>query len=209
MPLNNATYYAKVPSNIAFLKYWGKSDTEKQWPANSSLSMTLNTINTETRVTLSESSDYDVQLGDTVVTRDSSQGGKIFKHLDFLEKEFGFTHKLSIKTKNSFPTGCGIASSASGLGALTLACLSAWTQSTSFEELEKAGFPRNKLAELARLGSGSACRSLYGGYVTWYRGNDALQQRVEQTFEEGHWPLKASAVGAEEVLGQYLGCIQE
>ena len=86
---------------------------------------------------------------------------------------------LQVETSNSFPTSAGIASSASGLAALTLGALACWTGSASFSDLERQGFPRNRLADLARLGSGSAGRSLYGGFVRWR----TCQGSVNQSFE--------------------------
>ncbi|SMF14595.1 diphosphomevalonate decarboxylase [Pseudobacteriovorax antillogorgiicola] len=187
-------YVAVVPSNIAFLKYWGKSDEALQWPANDSLSMTLSDLHTKTKAQVSEIPEHQVRLNDQEVFREDKVGQKIFKHLDYLAEQLQTREKLIIESSNSFPTGCGIASSASGLGALTLAAVAAWTASPSLEVLASKGFSMDRLIQWARIGSGSACRSLYGGVVHWHRGSCEKEQTVNQAFDESHWPLMDSVV---------------
>lgn len=97
--------------------------------------------------------------------------------------------KLEIWTHNTFPHGCGIASSASGFAALTLAAAMAFSQSCNWQELESKGITRDLLRTLSRLGSGSACRSLDGGFVHWIKGAHPSQQQVESVFAQSHWPL--------------------
>ena len=166
-----------APSNIALIKYWGKRDAERQLPANDSLSMTLSTACTRTTAQLAPRA--------SLTSGTLALGGKAERHLAFLQESFGFTAPLAINTQNSFPAACGIASSASGLAALTVAALAAWTGANDFDELAVAGFPRPRLAELARQGSGSACRSLFGGYVHW-RSKD---QNVTSILPANHWQL--------------------
>lgn len=190
----SALYTATVPSNIAFIKYWGKRPGAVQWPANDSLSMTLNQLATTTSVRLSRDDDHSLRLGQRLYTRDDKQLGKTFQQLDRLALRFGFQQKLEISTTNSFPMGAGIASSASGLGALTLASLMAWTSSRNWDELSQHGFDRQLLADLARLGSGSACRSLFGGFVQWETGPDPDSQRYEAIFSDEHWALRDTVV---------------
>jgi diphosphomevalonate decarboxylase len=190
----NALYTATVPSNIAFIKYWGKRPHAKQWPANDSLSMTLNQLATKTSTRISHADDHSLRLGDRAYSRQDKNLGKSFKHLDQLALRFGFTRKLQISSVNSFPMGAGIASSASGLAALTLAALMAWTDSRNWDDLEKNGFDRNLLADLARLGSGSACRSLFGGFVQWEAGPDEDSQRYASLFSDEHWALRDTVV---------------
>lgn len=166
-----------APSNIALIKYWGKRDAALQIPANDSLSMTLATAFTCTRAAVAESP--------SLTSAHGALGSKAERHLAFLKAELGFDAPLAITTKNSFPAACGIASSASGLAALTIAAIAAWTGASSFDELAVAGFSRARLANLARRGSGSACRSLYGGYVQWH----ADTQDVSVTLPPDHWQL--------------------
>lgn len=184
------TYKATVPSNIAFLKYWGKKDQEFNWPFNDSLSMSLKDLVTITTATLSESSDFEFCFSGVIRSRSDQTAKKAFSHLDYLAKRFDLKKKLRIVSENSFPTACGIASSASGMGALTIAALAAWHGAASFKELEENGFDLETLIELARVGSGSACRSLMGGFVVWEAGSTANDQRVSQLYDERHWPLK-------------------
>lgn len=189
------TYEATAPSNIAFVKYWGKKDEALQWPANSSLSMSLNSLHTQTSVSTCDSIDHVVVLNDMRVGRDEPKGKKIYAQLDYLSKAYDFTQKLSITTHNSFPTGCGIASSASGIAALTLSCLAAWTESQDLDDLHAKGFSRATLAQLSRMGSGSAGRSLWGGFVQWDHGEKSAEyQKIEQVYTSEHWQLCDSVV---------------
>lgn len=173
---------AEAPSNIAFLKYWGKSNTELQWPAGDSLSMTLKNAKTITK--LSDASEDIIYFNDQV-----TQDLKISSALSFLRKETGFNDPLRIETSNTFPSSCGIASSASGMAALSIAFLAMATKSRSFEELEARGYSRTHLSHLARRCSGSAGRSLYGGYVEWLKGSEPLSQEINPLFSENPWPL--------------------
>lgn len=187
--MSRKVYRATAPSNIAFLKYWGKRPGAVQWPANNSLSMTLGKARTQTDAYLASHKDHAIRLSQNALDRGSASGKKVYAHLDFLADRFGFSDKLAIETSNTFPTGCGIASSASGLAALTIAALAAWTQSDSFEQLTTKGFDIETLAHLSRLGSGSAGRSLFGGYVHWEAGDNAESQKINPVFSEKHWTL--------------------
>ncbi len=175
---------AIAPSNIAFLKYWGKRDGVMQWPAEDSLSMTLAVATTTTRAYFSADGQDSIEL---VGLDDTNSKG--LKHLAFLRKEVGGGAYLKLHSSNNFPASCGIASSASGFAALTLAAIAAWTRSSNFRDLEKAGFPRERLAHLARLGSGSAGRSLWGGFVHWEAGPAPTLQKLHPCFAANHWPL--------------------
>ncbi|MEI8025605.1 MAG: diphosphomevalonate decarboxylase [Pseudomonadota bacterium] len=172
----------QAPSNIAFLKYWGKSDPLTQWPAGNSLSMTLKHAKTVTKASLSET---DQVLFDGTISSDR----KIFKALDLLREQTGLKSRITIDTYNTFPKSCGIASSASGMAALTIASIACWTGSRSFEELERNGYSKTRLSHLARLCSGSAGRSLFGGYVEWLKGDTSEQQIISPKFSANHWPL--------------------
>ena len=185
----SSRYIATVPSNIAFIKYWGKRPDAAQWPANDSLSMTLHKLATRTSAQILDNEDHTLSLGERSYTRADRHLNKTFVHLDRLAQRYSYSQKLQIETHNSFPMGAGIASSASGLAALTLAALMAWTRSISFQDLEDAGFSRQTLADLARLGSGSACRSLFGGYVLWQAGPHPDQQKYSVVQSDTHWQL--------------------
>lgn len=153
------------PSNIALVKYWGKKGI--QLPANPSLSFTLNEAKTITKVSLEEKqskNDFDVLVlyqGNEVPEFE----GKIIQFLNRTSQLFTFTkdYRIVVNTVNTFPHSSGIASSASGLSALALCLCDIEEQIEGNKTLD---FMR-KASIAARLGSGSACRSLYGGLVSW------------------------------------------
>ncbi len=157
----------KSPSNIALVKYWGK--LKDQIPANPSISFTLDSCTTTTTilfVKLKERADdfdfnilLDGELAPDFKPKIKTFFSRIEKYMPFL-KDFHFT----IQTSNSFPHSSGIASSASGMSALALCLLSLEEQIGN--RMDPVFF-NQKASFLARLGSGSACRSIYGGLVGW------------------------------------------
>lgn len=156
----------RSPSNIALVKYWGKKDV--QIPCNPSISFTLNKSYTETTI------DYaPAKTGDKKVSfflegePNETFGDKITTYLKSIEAVFPFLKQLKFKihSSNTFPHSAGIASSASGMSALAL-CLCSIEQKYFGTIDHNKDFFR-KASYLARLGSGSACRSLYGGLVSW------------------------------------------
>jgi diphosphomevalonate decarboxylase len=178
-----AKYLAFAPSNIAFVKYWGKK--AKQSPANASLSMTLAKLGTQTKVEVSPSG---VQHRFFFEGREyfpsESFAQKSYRHLKFLSEHTGFKSKLRIESANLMPHSAGLASSASSMAALTLAALAAWTESKSLEELSAKGFDLLSMAQLSRMASGSSSRSFFGGYVKWNEDNT-----IEQTYTASAWRL--------------------
>lgn len=157
----------RSPSNIALIKYWGKH--EDQVPANPSLSFSLSECHTETEVILTEkksSAEFDFEvLLDGEEKPDFEP--KVQNFFNRIETECPFLkeYHLSIRTHNSFPHSSGIASSASGMSALALCLLSLKEELTDQKE---ENFYQ-KASEWARLGSGSASRSVYAGLVEWGR----------------------------------------
>jgi diphosphomevalonate decarboxylase len=111
---------AIAPSNIAFIKYWGKLDEELRIPANDSLSMNISAAVTTTTVEfLPKHKSDDIKLMDGTFTK--AEKDRIIKHLNRIRQKAGIFEKAKVVTKNSFPKGTGIASSASGFAALTVA----------------------------------------------------------------------------------------
>lgn len=174
---------AKAPSNIAFVKYWGKTDHQLTLPQNSSISMSLDNLYTTTTVTFSE------QLAEDEVWIESpnasservagTKASRVIQQLDRVRQLSQEKRKAKVVSINNFPSGVGIASSASAFAALTLAATSALDVRLSPTELSR----------LTRLGgSGSATRSIFGGYVIWKAGNDQTSV-AEQLFPESHWSL--------------------
>ncbi|WP_234110940.1 diphosphomevalonate/mevalonate 3,5-bisphosphate decarboxylase family protein [Chryseobacterium sp. R2A-55] len=157
------TVSASCPSNIALIKYWGKY--ESQIPANPSISYTLNHCRTNTALEFVADEKFSVQtfLGGNEEKKFAEKIEKYFKDIEpFLP--WILKGRYVIKTENTFPHSSGIASSASGFGAIAK-CLMNLDEEFS-GKLEK-DFTLKKASFLARLGSGSACRSLYGGLVVW------------------------------------------
>ena len=150
------------PSNIALIKYWGKKPV--QIPANSSLSFTLNECYTKTKIDFKKSAEFKIKL-----FVDGAENVEFLEKIEtFLTRikqfcPYIFTYKLSIHTENTFPHSSGIASSASGMSALALCLISIERIACKLSEnefLKKASF-------ISRLGSGSACRSVYGPIGVW------------------------------------------
>ena len=154
---------ASCPSNIALIKYWGKY--EKQIPANPSISYTLNNCKTNTSMEFVADEKFSVQtfLSGNEEKKFAEKIEKYFRNIEeFLP--WILKGKYVIKTENTFPHSSGIASSASGFGAIAK-CLMELDQ--QFSGLQDSDFKLRKASFLARLGSGSACRSLYDGLVVW------------------------------------------
>ena len=157
----------RSPSNIAAVKYWGKKGS--QLPANPSVSMTLTKCCTETGIEYKKISNSDCTSFDFLFQGEKNM---LFENRTalFLEsaiKELPWLKNLHlrIETKNSFPHTAGIASSASSISALALCLCDINRQLSGIYENEEQFF--RKASRLARLGSGSACRSIYGGWVLW------------------------------------------
>src|SRR5690606_34889499 len=158
------------PSNIALVKYWGKYG--EQLPMNPSISFTLNNCHTKTSMAFEPKTsigfEFEVFLDGK---REESFEPKIQKFFERVECYLPFLKdfKFKIETTNSFPHSSGIASSASGMSALALCLMDMERQMqpdiTENYFLEKASF-------LARLGSGSACRSLEGPIIVWGEHED-------------------------------------
>ena len=154
---------ASCPSNIALIKYWGKYG--RQIPANPSISYTLNNCKTNTSMEFVADEKFSVQ---TFLSGNEEKkfAEKIAKYFRSIEEFLPWIlkGKYVIKTENTFPHSSGIASSASGFGAIAK-CLMELDQ--QFSGLQDSDFKLRKASFLARLGSGSACRSLYDGLVVW------------------------------------------
>ena len=161
--IKNETVSESCPSNIALIKYWGKY--ENQIPANPSISYTLNNCKTNTTMEFFADEEFSVQTF-LAGNEEKKFAEKIEKYFKNIEQYLPWIlkGKYIIHTENTFPHSSGIASSASGFGAIAKCLMKldeAFAGETTEEELLK------KASFLARLGSGSACRSLYNGLVVW------------------------------------------
>ena len=161
--IKNETVSESCPSNIALIKYWGKY--ENQIPANPSISYTLHNCKTNTTMEFFANEAFSVQTF-LAGNEEKKFAEKIEKYFKNIEQYLPWIlkGKYVIHTENTFPHSSGIASSASGFGAIAKCLMKldeAFSGETTEEELLK------KASFLARLGSGSACRSLYNGLVVW------------------------------------------
>jgi diphosphomevalonate decarboxylase len=155
----------RSPSNIALVKYWGKKDI--QLPMNPSISLTLNKSFTETSIEYSpaeKSFKLDFFFNDK---RNEVFESKTKKFFESIVDIFPFIKQLkfTINSSNSFPHSAGIASSASGMSALAVALCDIERKHFKILNDNKEFF--KKASYVSRLGSGSACRSVYGGVVIW------------------------------------------
>ena len=178
----------EAPSNIALLKYWGKDDATRQWPSNDSISLTLSRCRSITTVRAGDDVD-EVYLQGGYLDKETRHGRNIYAQINFLRRVVRCKTMLRVETMNTFPLARGIASSASGMAALTVACIACWLEAKDFAELQGSGYGLAELTKLARFGSGSACRSLLGGVVKWERGGSPATQRVYQLVDENYWQL--------------------
>jgi diphosphomevalonate decarboxylase len=156
----------RSPSNIALVKYWGKKG--HQMPLNPSISMSLTNCYTETSVEFSPKTTNDAAYELFFAgKKNSSFETKIAQFIQNAQKLFPVVNSLHLKinTANSFPHSAGIASSASSFSALAL-CLCHINRSITNTEMSDDEFYK-QASNLARLGSGSACRSIYGGWTLW------------------------------------------
>lgn len=170
---------ARAGTNIALVKYWGARDPELNLPLNDSLSMTLSDAVTVTTVA------WDPDLRTDEVYLDGERildprATRVSRHLDLIRADY-YRMFARVASVNCFPAGTGLASSASGFAALTVAAIAA------FDE----GLPEEReLSAWARRGSGSAARSIAGGFVHWHAGTGDEDSFAEQIFDPDWWDLR-------------------
>lgn len=184
------TVTVEAHPNIALVKYWGKRDRTLNLPAAGSFSLTLGPVRTRTRVSWGADADSVTLNGNALA------GAHLNKMTKFLDRiRTPALGGATIESDNDFPTAAGLASSASGFAALAVAA----TRAASVE-LSDA-----ELSELARLGSGSAARSVFGGFVRMRAGerSDGSDAVAEQVAPPEHWPLEmllcVTAEGAKSI----------
>ena len=173
--MNKAT--AVACSNIAFVKYWGKRHESLRLPLNSSLSMALSEATTTTTLAFAPGLSRDEITIDGQAAEEAGRA-RVVAHLDRIRQMAGIEGRARVISCNKFPPDAGIASSASGFAALTLAATKAAGLELSVCELSR----------LARLGSGSAARSIPGGFVEWRAGQGHESSLGEQVAPPEHWP---------------------
>jgi len=175
--VTNEEKWARAYTNIAFIKYWGKKNEQLKLPQNNSLSLTLDAFYTDTQVTFDPTLDNDVLLIDDEV-QDETSLKKAQVVLDSVRDLAGIKDAAKIESINHVPTAAGLASSASGLAALAGAASLAAGLDLSQTELSR----------LARRGSGSASRSIYGGFAEWEQGTSD-ETSVAHPIDEADWDI--------------------
>jgi len=172
------TATAEAHPNIAFIKYWGNRDHEYRIPASGSISMNLAGLVTRTTVRFAPG-----LRADRLILHGEEVGGaaleRVSRVLDAVRSLAGFGWRAEVRSENNFPTGAGIASSASAFAALAVAAAGA-------VGLE---LPTRDLSRLARLGSGSACRSVPAGFVEWLAGESDADSYAVSIAPPEHWAL--------------------
>lgn len=147
--------------NFALIKYWGKLNDELRLPYQASLSFTVDNLYTDTNVVYDDNLTNDI-VTINGVTNDPIMSKRVTKYMDLLRKELNFNKYADITSTNYVPTAAGLASSASAFAALSVAAVKGLNLDLSNSELSR----------LARLGSGSASRSIFGGFSVWNTGDD-------------------------------------
>jgi diphosphomevalonate decarboxylase len=178
---------AAAPANIAFIKYWGKKNDALNLPWSDTISMNLSNAQTKTSVTFEPALDSDRLMinGKNVTGKELERASK---QLDLIRARAGIELRAKIESANSFPSSAGIASSASGFAALTVAAAAA----AGLEFSEKA------LSAIARRGSGSAARSVPNGFVVWHAAETDGDSFAETLHPVSHWKLHDVIVVVEQ-----------
>lgn len=196
--LKDTTVTVSAPTNIACIKYWGKADPVLNTPINSSVSVTLDMEDLRAITTASASTEFEkdrlILNGEEEDIENSARFQACITHIRRLaqdrvdeagnvivRKEDWPQYKVLVVSRNTFPTAAGLASSAAGYAALVFALAKLFNAKESYE---------GEFSAIARQGSGSACRSLYGGFVRWEMGKaaDAKDSHAIQIANEHHWP---------------------
>ncbi len=195
----NRQWTAVAHPNIALVKYWGKRDEALNLPAVGSISITLDTL--ESRTTLEE---HPGATADTFYLNDrpapENQRQRVQQLLNLFREATGEERYFVVRSTNNFPTGAGLASSASGFAALAVAA------NAAFEH----PFDERELSAIARRGSGSAARSIFGGWVEMHRGErpDGSDAVAEPLLAPEEWPLTVFVCitsGAPKAIGSTEG----
>lgn len=178
--MKSCSVTARAHTNIALVKYWGKKNQELIIPMNNSLSLTLDHFYTDTTVTFDKELEHDTFYLNNKLKDDP----KIKSFMNLVRSLANIKTFATIDSVNHVPTQAGLASSASAYAALAKAASCA------------AGLNLNKtdLSRLARRGSGSACRSIYGGFVEWQQGTNDTNSYAVPFLENVDWDISVLAI---------------
>jgi diphosphomevalonate decarboxylase len=188
---------AEARSNIALIKYWGRRDHALNLPLTSSISLTLSGLVTTTTV----EADPALKADEVTINGKRAEGApreRVARHLDHLRKRAGASAFCRVASENNFASSAGLASSASAFAALTVAGFAALGAKVDAREM----------SAYARLGSGSAARSLYGGFVEWHAADAHDASFAEPLAPRDHMDVHDVAVtfsAAEKKVGSLEG----
>jgi diphosphomevalonate decarboxylase len=172
---------ARANVNVALVKYWGKRDTALNLPATGSISLALDGLGTEAAVAFCGGSEADRVVIDGVDAA-GEEASRVARFLDLVRARARRRERASVAMRSTVPRGIGLASSAAAFAALALAASRA------------AGLALDppELSALARRGSGSAARSIFGGFVEWHRGEraDGVDSFAEPLAPVDHWDVR-------------------
>lgn len=170
---------ARAHTNIALIKYWGKRNQDLFLPMTSSLSLTLDAFYTDTQVTFDSKLTKDSFILDGKI-QEGPALDKVTRFVDLFRRDFKVDQAVHIESKNHVPTAAGLASSASAYAALAYA----------INDGLGLGLSNRDLSIYARQGSGSASRSLFGGFVEWKRGQgDDSASSYAQAIDPADWDI--------------------
>jgi len=180
---------AVADANIALVKYWGKRNKKLMLPHNSSISMTTDGLSTLTTVEFDKKYKEDIFIlnGNKFKKGSEEYDEYIGVFLNFVREFSKINLKVKIVSQNNFPSTAGLASSAAGFAALA----------TAINKSLNLGLSQTELSILARRGSGSATRSIFGGFVEWKKGEreDGSDSFAEQIVPSGYWPEFKMIIG--------------
>ena len=165
-------------ANIALSKYWGKRNAALLLPTKSSISLSLKTLKTKSCVSKCNAPEDIIILNDKLASEKDAK--PIITFLQIFKQEYAIQKSICVVSENTFAHAAGMASSASGFSALALA----------LDKLFELNLDKQQLTILARRGSGSACRSIFGGFVHWQKGirDDGFDSIAQQIAPASHWP---------------------
>jgi diphosphomevalonate decarboxylase len=171
---------ARANVNLALVKYWGKREPTLNLPATSSLSLTLDGLSVDARVAFGAETVDRLEIDGAPAV--GEEAARVAGFLDVVRAEAGRRERATVATRSTVPRGVGLASSAAAFAALALAASRA-----AGMELDPTS-----LSALARRGSGSAARSVFGGFVEWHRGerSDGRDSVAEPLAGPEHWDLR-------------------
>ncbi|MDR0297685.1 MAG: diphosphomevalonate decarboxylase [Streptococcaceae bacterium] len=184
---------ATAHTNIALIKYWGKRDVALNLPTTSSLSLTLDKFYTTTTVRFEHSKASD----ELILNGASADSARIHSFLELFRGQFGDFPAVAVTSENHVPTAAGLASSASSFAALAAA----------MNGLLSLDLGLTDLSRLARRGSGSASRSLFGNFAEWHAGTDDASSFAESFYDDdiGLTMIAAHVSGSEKKISSTLG----